>query len=49
MKAFHGKKSIKAKYLSRVRAHAKADEIIKGTYWQEGKGCACGRGLVEGS
>jgi hypothetical protein len=40
--SFHGKKSIKAKYLARVKAHVKADEIIKGTYWQNGKGCAVG-------
>ena len=40
--AFHGKKSIKGKYLKRVIAHRKADEIIKGTYWENGKGCAVG-------
>lgn len=33
MLAFHGDKKVKAKYLKRVRMHAKADEIIKGTYW----------------
>ena len=42
MKAFHGKKEIKRKYLKRVIAHRKADEIIKGKYWEEGKGCAVG-------
>jgi hypothetical protein len=42
MKAFHGKKTIKAKYLSRIRAHAAADEIQKGFYWQRGRGCAVG-------
>jgi hypothetical protein len=42
MIAFHGKKEIKAKYLKRVRAHQKADEIVKGQYWTEGKGCAVG-------
>jgi hypothetical protein len=42
MKAFHGKKTIKAKYLSRIRAHAAADEIEKGFYWQRGRGCAVG-------
>jgi hypothetical protein len=42
MKAFHNDKKVKKKYLSRVQAHAKADEIIKGKYWEEGKGCAVG-------
>lgn len=40
--AFHGDKAIKAKYLARVKAHAEADEIIHGTYWEKGKGCAVG-------
>jgi hypothetical protein len=40
--AFHGKQSLKNKYLRRVRAHRAADQIIKGTYWQNGKGCAVG-------
>lgn len=42
MKAFHNDPKIKAKYLKRVRAHAKADEIVKGRYWEDGKGCAVG-------
>ncbi len=42
MKAFHNDEKIKEKYLNRVEAHAKADEIVKGTYWEEGKGCAVG-------
>src|SRR5205085_6017374 len=42
MIAFHGKVGIKRKYLARVRAHRKADELIKGTYWENGKGCAVG-------
>ena len=40
--AFHGDPAIKRKYLARVRAHAKADEIIHGQYWRDGKGCAVG-------
>lgn len=39
---FHGKPAVKAKYLKRVRAHAKADEIVSGRYWENGKGCAVG-------
>ena len=42
MKAFHGDKAVKEKYLNRVLAHQAADEIIKGKYWQGGKGCAVG-------
>jgi hypothetical protein len=42
MLAFHNNPKIKAKYLARVRAHAKADEIIHGKYWQNGKGCGVG-------
>ena len=42
MNSFHSDPKIKEKYLSRVRAHAAADEIIKGKYWVEGKGCAVG-------
>ena len=40
--AFHGKQEIKEKYLNRVIEHRKADNIIKGTYWKNGKGCAVG-------
>lgn len=42
MKTFHGKQSIKDKYIERVKAHAAADRIIKGSYWENGKGCAIG-------
>ena len=48
MKAFHNKQSVKDKYIARVKAHAKADEIIKGSYWEDGKGCAVGC-TIEGS
>ena len=42
LRAFHNKPTIKRTYLARVKAHAKADEIIHGTYWEDGKGCAVG-------
>lgn len=42
MKAFHSDPAIKEKYLDRVRIHRAADELVKGTYWQNGKGCAIG-------
>lgn len=40
--SFHSDTSLKAEYLSRIAAHAVADEIIKGRYWEGGKGCAVG-------
>ena len=42
LRAFHGDPKIKEHYLSRVEMHAKADEIIHGKYWEDGKGCAVG-------
>ena len=53
IKAFHGDQAIKDKYLARVRAHRKADEIIHGSYVQIGvndtfKGCAVGCTLHSG-
>lgn len=42
MLSFHGKQEIKDKYLARVIAHRKADAIIQGIGWENGKGCAVG-------
>ncbi len=42
MLSFHNDIAIKEKYINRVKAHQKADEIIKGIYWEDGKGCAVG-------
>ena len=43
MIAYHGKPSVKAKYLQRVRAHRDADALVQGYgYWKDGKGCAVG-------
>jgi hypothetical protein len=42
MLAFHNDPKVKRKYLDRVRRHARADQIIKGRYWEEGRGCAVG-------
>ena len=42
MKAFHGDPKVKEKYLGRVKDHREADEIVKGQYWGDGKGCAVG-------
>jgi hypothetical protein len=40
--AYHGKQSIKDEILEQLDAHYVADEIIKGIYWENGKGCAVG-------
>ena len=42
MQTFHNDPAIKAKYLARVRAHRLADNLIQGTAWRAGKGCAVG-------
>ena len=42
MIAYHGDPKIKRSVLKQLRAHAKADELIKGSYWRDGKGCAVG-------
>ncbi len=42
MLSYQSDPAVKAKYLARVDGHAAADEIIKGRYWEAGKGCAVG-------
>ena len=42
LRAYHGDPAVKAKYIARMRAHQEADELIRGTYWKNGKGCAIG-------
>jgi hypothetical protein len=42
MRSFHGDDAIKQKYLDRVRKHRELDNIIQGTGWEDGKGCAVG-------
>jgi len=42
LQAFRNDPAVKEYYLARIREHAAHDEIIKGTYWQKGKGCAVG-------
>ena len=40
--SFHGSKIIKDIYISRIKAHMEADEIVQGTGWDGKKGCAVG-------
>jgi len=42
MKAFHNNPLTKEEYTNRLKDHYAADEIIQGTYWENGKGCAVG-------
>jgi len=42
LQAYHNKKSIKLKYVNRMKDHIKADELIHGVGFENGKGCAVG-------
>src|SRR5580698_1547052 len=42
MLSFHNNINVKNKYVDRVRAHIDADNLIRGTGWKDGKGCAVG-------
>lgn len=42
MVAYHGDANLKTLILDQLARHREADEIIKGTYWHNGKGCAVG-------
>ena len=42
LRAFHGDPAVKKKYLARVAAHRKADELVQGDGWTGTKGCAVG-------
>jgi hypothetical protein len=42
MLAYHADPKIKAAILAQLEAHARADELVKGQYWEDGKGCAVG-------
>jgi len=42
MLAYHNDPNIKSAILAQLEAHAKADEIVQGVSWDNGKGCAVG-------
>lgn len=42
MLTFNNDPKIKEHYVNRVRMHQAADEIVQGTTWENGKGCAVG-------
>ena len=45
MPAYRSDPAVKAGIMAQLAEHRAADEIIKGTYWYDGKGCAVGCGL----
>ena len=40
--AYHNDPALKAGLIASLKAHAEADEFVKGRYWKNGKGCAVG-------
>ena len=40
MLAYHNDPQIKADILAQLERHRAADELVKGQYWKDGKGCA---------
>lgn len=42
LRAFHGDPQLKAEFVGRMRAHIAADEVIQGTGYSDGFGCAVG-------
>ena len=42
MRAYHNDPGLKSKLLADLQAHADADRLVKGQYWESGKGCAVG-------
>lgn len=42
MLAYHSDPALKERILAQLAQHREADEIIKGQYWEGGKGCAVG-------
>jgi len=49
MKAYHNDPELKKKVLSELQHHYDADNIVKGRYWENGKGCAVGCLLKSGN
>ncbi|MHB1777979.1 MAG: hypothetical protein ACYCU7_18630 [Acidimicrobiales bacterium] len=42
LRAWHGDPGLKTRTVAEMQAHADADQIIQGQYWEGGKGCAVG-------
>ena len=48
MQAYHNDENLKSSVLAEMKSHREADNLIKGSYWEGGKGCAVGC-LIKGS
>ena len=48
MIAYHNDPAIKAAILEQLAAHRAADQLVKGQYWDGGKGCAIGCAIHSG-
>ena len=42
MLAFHNKPELKNEAIAEIKAHITADQLVKGQYWEDGKGCFIG-------
>lgn len=42
MLSFHNDEKVKEKYVNRIKKHKEMDNILQGTAWKNGKGCAVG-------
>ena len=49
MIAYHNDPSIKSAILALLAAHRAADQLVKGQYWEGGKGCAVGCTIHSGN
>ena len=47
--AYHNNAQIKADILAQLQRHFDADELVKGRYWEGGKGCAVGCTIYSGN
>lgn len=47
--AYHGREADKLNILSQLTKHRDADELVKGKYWENGKGCAVGCTIYSGN
>ncbi len=49
LRSFLGSEAVRNDFLQRVQEHAAKDEIVKGKYWENGKGCAVGCTIHSGN
>ena len=49
MIAYHGNKELKRSIIAELEAHRAADRLVKGRYWENGKGCAVGCTIKSGN